>query len=162
MGGDICAGWLYLTPDMMNSVIWPCAHVCQRASTKPSQAAKASNPVTTGRSSRARIEPSADRRGASVPVVEVSCTVFIRPVGKTGRPEVGGREKECPRSLPESCLGLPCDGLPCDNAQPRSGSRTAGGRRRGRGRTAWSRAPVGTSVALGGRRRVLAGDRRGV
>src|SRR5215471_17277606 len=157
MGGDICAGWLYLTPDMMNSVIWPCAHVCQRASTKPSQAVKASNPVTTGRSSRARIEPSADRWDASVPVVEVSCTVFIRPVGKTGRPEVGGREKECPGSLPESCLGLPCD-----NAQPRGGSRTAGGRRRGRGRAAWSGAPVGASVALGGRRRVLAGDCRGV
>src|SRR5215472_9983583 len=109
MGGDICAGWLYLTPDMMNSVIWPCAHVCQRASTKASQAVKAINPVATGRFSRARIEPPADRCDAPMPVVEVSCTARIRPVGKTGRPEVRGREKDCPRSLPEGCLGLPCD-----------------------------------------------------
>src|SRR5215472_13344734 len=105
MGGDICAGWLYLTPDMMNSVIWPCAHVCQRASTKASQAVKASNPVAAGRSSRARMEPLADRWDAPVPVVEVSCTARIRPVGKTGRPEVGGHEKDCPGSLPESWLG---------------------------------------------------------
>src|SRR5215472_12579429 len=109
MGGDIWAGWLYLTPDMMNSVIWPCAQVCQRASTKASQAVKAINPVAIGRSSRARIEPPADRCDASVPVVDVSCTVFIRPVGKTGRPEVGGRQKDCARSLPETGLGLPCD-----------------------------------------------------
>src|SRR6516162_1329206 len=145
MGGDICAGWLYLTPDMMNSEIWPCAHVCQRASTKASQAVKAINPVAIGRSSRPRSEPPADRCDVLVPVVEVSCTVFIRPMGKTGRPKVGGRQKDCAGSLPETCMGLPCD-----NAQPRSGSRAAGGRRRERGRAGWSGARIGASVALGG------------
>src|SRR5262249_10795017 len=115
MGGDIWVGWLYLTPDMMNSVIWPCAHVCQRASTKASQAVKAINPAAIGRSSRARIEPPADRCDASVPVVDVSCTVFIRPMGKPAalREEDASRTARAAYQLPSVASALNSPAVPC-------------------------------------------------